>query len=559
MRKKFSFALILSMVCAATLSLLSACSPVECKNSADFDVIIPLPVSVEAGEGHFALCNGQTIGYADGLQSDAELLSQYIKELTGLALSVKSGKGDITLTSNLENENAEAYELTVTERAIAINGASPAGAFYGCQTLRKALPVQTEADPVAVPVVTINDQPAFSYRGAHLDCSRHFFPLDFVERYIDILALHNINNFHWHLTDDQGWRIEIKSLPELAEKGSVRKKTVIKKQWGEYDDTPHTGYYTQEDAKKIVAYAAERHINVIPEIDMPGHMVAALHVYPELGCTGGPYEVWPTWGVAREVLCAGNPKSMEFIKQVLAEIVEVFPSHYIHIGGDECPRDEWKVCPKCQAFADQMGFEGKYREARLQNYIMSEAEKFLAQHGREIIGWDEILEGEVSPTAVIMSWRGSDGGIEAARAGHKVIMTPNDYCYFDHYQAPDQEEKEVKDEPFGICCYLPLEKVFQLSPCPAELTADESKYILGPQCNVWTEYIHTPEHAEYMLLPRLAALCEAGWNSNKDFNDFERRLESLTKIYDAYDFCYRPRNEEAKVKMVERINSGYNW
>ncbi|MCF0189541.1 MAG: beta-N-acetylhexosaminidase [Bacteroidaceae bacterium] len=528
-------------------------------NKADFSVIIPLPSSVDSIDGgSFKLKDGMSIGYASdaALADNAELLAGYIEATTGLKLTVKEGEGDIFLSVNVTpGQNPDGYTLTVKESGVIIDGNSPAGNFYGCQTLRKALPVQKQG-AVEIPAVQVKDEPVFAYRGAHLDCSRHFFPAEFVKKYIDILALHNINNFHWHLTDDQGWRIEIKSLPELAEKGSMRKKTMIKKQWGTYDNIPHTGYYTQEEAKEIVAYAAKRHINVIPEIDMPGHMVAALHVYPELGCTGGPYDIWPAWGVATDVLCAGNPKTLELIKQVLGEIVEVFPSHYIHIGGDECPRDRWKECPKCQAFAKQMGFNGPLREARLQNYIMSEAEKFLNGKGREIIGWDEILEGEVSPTATIMSWRGSDGGIQAARAGHKVIMTPNDYCYFDHYQSPDQEENNDK-EPFGNCCYLPLEKVYELTPCPEELSEEEGKYILGPQCNIWSEYIHTTNHVEYMLLPRLAALSESGWTKKKDFADFERRLSSLINLYDAYGYCYRPRNEEAQAKMVEKINAEY--
>ncbi|MCF0183260.1 MAG: beta-N-acetylhexosaminidase [Bacteroidaceae bacterium] len=544
---------------AAALLILCGCE----HRKADFTAIIPLPLSIDSLEGEpFVLEDNMVIGYAEGLEDNATLLAEYVKEMTGITLTTKAGEGDIRLTLNEEQgHNPDGYNLLVTSQGVTICGNSPAGNFYGCQTLRKALPVKDAGQEgakyrVDIPATQITDEPAFAYRGAHLDCSRHFFPAEFVKRYIDILALHNINNFHWHLTDDQGWRIEIKSLPELAEKGSVRKKTVIRKQWGTYDNKPHTGYYTQEQAKDIVAYAAKRHINVIPEIDMPGHMVAALHVYPELGCTGGPYEVWPTWGVATDVLCAGNPGTMDLIRNVLKEIVEVFPSHYIHIGGDECPRDRWRECKTCQAFATKMGFKGEKREAQLQNYIMSEAERYLAGFGREIIGWDEILEGDVSPTSTIMSWRGSDGGIEAARAAHKVIMTPNDYCYFDHYQSPDQEENNDK-EPFGNCCYVPLEKVYELTPCPAELNEEESKYILGPQCNVWTEYIHTPEHVEYMLLPRLAALSESGWTKVKDFTDFERRLASLTRIYDTYDYCYRPRNEEAQKKMVDRINAGY--
>lgn len=546
----------------AMLALLTCCT----HQKADFSVIIPCPIDITADSlHHFTLRNGMSVGYAEGLKGNAELLAAYILETTGIKLKTVEGVGNINLTLTAQpGENVEGYVLTVSTDGITIEGNSPAGNFYGCQTLRKALPIQTEGTAVDIPVAVIKDEPLFSYRGAHLDCSRHFFPADFVKRYIDILALHNINNFHWHLTDDQGWRVEIKALPELAEKGSVRKQTMIKKEWENFDGKPHTGYYTQEECRDIVAYAAERHINVIPEIDLPGHMVAVLHVYPELGCTGGPYEVCQIWGVMPDVLCAGNPASLELIKTVLSEICDVFPSHYIHIGGDECPRERWAECPKCQAFADKLAKEAKvgkndkHRLDRLQNYITAEVDKFLQSKGREVIGWDEILEGEVSPTATIMSWRGSDGGIQAARAGHKVIMSPNDYCYIDHYQSPDQEENQDK-EPFGICCYLPLEKVYQLKPCPDELTPEEGKFILGPQVNLWTEYVHTTDHAEYMLLPRLAALSESGWTDYKDFDDFERRLSSLVKFYNLYGYKYRPRNEEEQAKMVETIKAGYDW
>lgn len=486
--------------------------------------VIPLPqeISVMDQATPFILSNGTKIMYPEGnekMQKNAEFLASYIKDLTGKTLAVQAGtdgKG-IILQLGGNAENPEGYQLKVTGDQVVVSGPTEAGVFYGIQTLRKSIPAAQGVD-IALPAVEINDYPRFSYRGAHLDVSRHFFPVDSVKRFIDMLALHNMNRFHWHLTDDQGWRIEIKGLPELAEIGSRRTETVIGHNSGKYDGKPYGGFFTQEEAKEIVAYAAERHITVIPEIDMPGHMQAALTAYPNLGCTGGPYEVWKQWGISDDVLCAGNDETLKFIDDVLGEIIQIFPSEYIHVGGDECPKVRWAKCPKCQARIKALGIKADKNhsaEEKLQSFIISHAEKFLNDHGRQIIGWDEILEGGLAPNATVMSWRGVAGGIEAAKQKHDVIMTPNTYLYFDYYQS-----KDVEQEPEAIGGYLPLERVYSYEPMPESLTPEEQKYIKGVQANLWTEYIPTYSQVEYMELPRMAALADIQW-TNPEHKDYQ--------------------------------------
>jgi hexosaminidase len=373
----------------------------------------------------------------------------------------------------------------------------------------------------------------------HLDCARHFFSVDVIKRYLDLLALHGCNQFHWHLTDDQGWRFEVKALPDLAPKGSVRQQTVISRNSGVFDGQPYGGYYTQDDCREIVRYAAERYINIIPEIDLPGHMQAALHVYPPLGCTGGPYEVWQVWGVSNDVLCAGNPAVLTFLKTVYGELCDVFPSKLIHIGGDECPKHRWKNCEKCQAKARELGLkdDGHHSiENQLQTYINREMEQFLKQRGRTLIGWDETLEGGLTTEATVMSWRGINGGIEAARQHHHVIMTPTDYCYIDYYQL-----KNTWNEPLAIGGYVPLSKVYAFEPLvPETLTEEEQQYILGAQVNLWTEYVAAPDHLFYMLLPRLDAISEVQWcrPQQKDFDDFKQRLPHMKQIYNILGVRY---------------------
>lgn len=503
--------------------------------------VIPLPQEVVINqEGIFPLSPTTKILYPDGnelLKRDAEFLSAYVKDATGQKLAIAPANPQdtpqnvILLGINDAIEQEEGYELKVTPQLVTIQGKTPKGVFYGIQTLRKSIPATVSPTSIALPAVEIKDYPRFAYRGMHLDVGRHFFPTEFVKKYIDLLALHNMNTFHWHLTEDQGWRIEIKKYPKLTEIGSQRSETVIDHNSGKYDGQPHGGFYTQEEIKDVVAYAKERYITIIPEFDLPGHMLAVLASYPELGCTGGPYEVEKTWGVFEDVLCVGNEKSMQFLEDVMTEIIEMFPSDYIHIGGDEAPRNRWAKCPKCQARikAEKLKADNKHTaEDRLQSYCMSRIEKFLNSKGRRIIGWDEILEGDVAPNATVMSWRGMEGGIEAAQLGHDVIMTPNTYLYFDYYQTPD-----TKNEPDAIGGCLTLDHVYSLEPVPAKLSDTEKKHIIGVQANLWSEYIQTTQQVEYMVLPRMAALAEVQWTmpEQKNFNEFAKRLFSLMKIY----------------------------
>ena len=522
--------------------------------------IIPMPLDIQLAEqGKFVLTEGTSVIYPENnekMQNNANFLAEYVKEKTGITLAPTTeakGKG-IILKVEENQEKPEGYTLKVTTDNVTICGGSEAGVFYGIQTLRKSLPV-VQGEKVALPAVEINDEPRFDYRGGMLDVARHYIELDSVKRFIDMLAMHNINRFHWHLSEDQGWRIEIKCRPLLTEKGSMRKETIIGKT-DKYDGKPHGGFFTQEEAKEIVAYAADRYITVIPEIDMPGHMLSALHAYPELGCTGGPYDVWCHWGVFKDVLCAGNDATLKFIEDVLGEIVEIFPSEYIHIGGDECPKTRWESCPKCQARIKALGIKGDEKhtaEEYLQSFIINYAEKFLNSKGRQIIGWDEILEGGLAPNATVMSWRGEKGGIEAAHQKHKVIMTPHTYLYFDYYQSYDR-----KSEPLAIGGKLPLERVYSYNPLPKELSTEEQKYIIGVQANLWTEYISTFKYAEYMLLPRLAALSEIQWSSadKRNYECFLSRLPRLVELYDLKQYNYATHAFNITSNLVQDTNEG---
>ncbi len=527
--------------CVALAGLMSSCGSVQ--EEANYQ-IIPLPQEIVTSQVNpFILKSGVKILYPEGnekMQRNAQFLADYLKTATGKDFSIEAGtegKNAIVLALGSEVENPESYQLKVTDQGVTITAPTEAGVFYGIQTLRKSLPIALGAD-VALPAVEIKDAPRFGYRGAHFDVSRHFFTIDEVKTYIDMLALHNMNRLHWHITDDQGWRLEIKKYPKLTEIGSQRSGTVIGRNSGEYDNTPYGGFYTQEQAKEIVDYAAERYITVVPEIDLPGHMLAALAAYPELGCTGGPYEVWRQWGVADDVLCAGNDQVLKFLEDVYGELIEIFPSEYIHVGGDECPKVRWEKCPKCQ---------------RLQSFVINHIEKFLNDHGRQIIGWDEILEGGLAPNATVMSWRGESGGIEAAKQKHDVIMTPNTYLYFDYYQAKDTE-----NEPFGIGGYLPMERVYSYEPMPASLTPEEQQYIKGVQANLWTEYIATFSHAQYMVLPRWAALCEVQWSTpdKKNYEDFLSRLPRLIKWYDAEGYNYAKHVFDVKAEFTPNPADG---
>ena len=539
-----------------TSALLLLITIISCKSTtnnqgestANYEVI-PLPEMITTPQADadkpFVLTADTKITYPEGdasLQQYAGFLQEYIKKQAGIEVNIAPNQNNetntIALLQNYQNNNKEAYQVVVNAKNITVNGASKAGTFYGVQLLRKSIPVQ-KVGKVIFPAKEITDKPYFAYRGAHLDSARHFFNADSVRIYIDMLALHNINKFHWHLTDDQGWRFESKKYPELTVVGSTRSQTMVNKQWDTFDGKPHGGFYTQQEMKDIVKYAADRNITVIPEIDLPGHMVAALATYPQLGCTGGPYKVRETWGIAEEVLCAGNPETYDFIKNILEEVTEVFPSEYIHIGGDECPKDSWKKCPKCQAKIKELGIKGDAKhtaEEYLQSHIITFAEDVLAKKGRKIIGWDEILEGGLAPNATVMSWRGIGGAIEAAKSNHDAIMTPVSYCYFDYYQT-DKTDKE----PLAIGGYVPVERVYSFNPYPDALNKEQQKHILGVQANVWTEYIKTFKHVQYMVLPRLAALAEVQWEDPakpKDYNQFLQRLMRLLPIYQLEGYNY---------------------
>ena len=539
-----------------TSALLLLITIISCKSTtnnqgestANYEVI-PLPEMITTPQADadkpFVLTADTKITYPEGdasLQQYAGFLQEYIKKQAGIEVNIAPNQNNetntIALLQNYQNNNKEAYQVVVNAKNITVNGASKAGTFYGVQLLRKSIPVQ-KVGKVIFPAKEITDKPYFAYRGAHLDSARHFFTADSVRIYIDMLALHNINKFHWHLTDDQGWRFESKKYPELTVVGSTRSQTMVNKQWDTFDGKPHGGFYTQQEMKDIVKYAADRNITVIPEIDLPGHMVAALATYPQLGCTGGPYKVRETWGIAEDVLCAGNPETYDFIKNILEEVTEVFPSEYIHIGGDECPKDSWKKCPKCQAKIKELGIKGDAKhtaEEYLQSHIITFAEDVLAKKGRKIIGWDEILEGGLAPNATVMSWRGIGGAIEAAKSNHDAIMTPVSYCYFDYYQT-DKTDKE----PLAIGGYVPVERVYSFNPYPDALNKEQQKHILGVQANVWTEYIKTFKHVQYMVLPRFAALAEVQWEDPakpKDYNQFLQRLMRLLPIYQLEGYNY---------------------
>ncbi|WP_434504386.1 beta-N-acetylhexosaminidase [Prevotella sp.] len=535
---------ILSFFCAMIVSFCVSSAYAD-DVKADYRVV-PLPESIKIlGNKPFILNASANIVYANGdslLQRNATFLAEYVKKSVGLSLMVKprpsKSEGNIFLRIDKKIIGDEAYKIEVNQHNIIISGKTANGVFYGIQTLRKSLPIIQHAENVVMPAAVITDSPRFAYRGMMLDVARHFFPVDFVKEYIDLLALHNMNTFHWHLTDDQGWRIEIKKYPLLTKIGSIRKHTTLGRNSSLDDNTPYGGFYTQQQAREIVEYAKERYITVIPEIDMPGHMLGALAAYPELGCTGGPYEVSGNWGVFDDILCAGNEKTYQFIQDVLDELIDIFPSKYIHLGGDEAPKQRWTTCEKCQGLIKSLGIKADKEctpENRLQGYLVSRIEKYLNQKGRKIIGWDEILEGDVQKSATIMSWRGVDGGIKASRLGHDAIMTPVSYCYFDYYQTD-----KTWNEPLLIGGNLNMEKTYSYQPVPDSLTADEKKHIIGVQANLWTEYIVCPSLAEYQVLPRMAALSEVQWMQydKKNYADFKQRLTRLLQVYKAYGFKY---------------------
>ncbi|PSL46843.1 hexosaminidase [Chitinophaga niastensis] len=514
--------------------------------------IIPMPASVSEKADSFLLDKQTIIVAANATdKKTAELFNSWLKELTGYELAIKEqgDKNAIILHSGGDSTNGEGYTLNVDNHGITINGNGSSGTFYGVQTLIQLLPVQ-KATAMYVPGVNITDAPRFPYRGLHLDVGRHFFSVEFIKKYIDLLAMHKMNTFHWHLTEDQGWRIEIKKYPRLQEIASKRKETMAGRYAdNKYDGKPYGGYYTQEQVKDVVKYATERFVTIIPEIEMPGHSLAALTAYPNLGCTGGPYAVGTRWGVYDDVYCAGNDSVYTFLQDVLDEVMELFPSKYIHIGGDESPKVRWQKCPKCQA---RMKQEGLKDEHALQSYFIQRMEKYLNSKGRQIIGWDEILEGGLAPNATVMSWRGIEGGIAAAKQKHGVIMTPGDYCYFDHYQS------RGTNEPLAIGGYLPVSNVYAYEPVPAELSKDEAKYIKGAQANVWTEYINNTDYLEYMVYPRACALAEVLWSpkEKRNYDDFVERLKWHVKRLDLKKVNYAKHVFEVTGKVVDNRKGG---
>ena len=536
-----------------TLMLMLSCFIARGAEKADYAQVIPQPRSVNMQKGApFLLQSSTVITYTAGndMQRNATFLSQWINELTGVKLGVQATKGKAKSVISLvidakakDINNTEGYAINITNKGIVVRGKTAAGVFYGCQTLRKTMPALKNADGTAViemPAVAITDEPRFGYRGMHLDCSRHFYKASFVKQYIDMIALHNMNRFHWHLTDDQGWRFAVDKYPKLATIASQRNGTMLGHCPNVIDHTPYGGYYTDEEIKDIIKYAADRYITIIPEVDMPGHMMAVLAAYPELGCTGGPYETAMRWGIFEDILCAGNPKSYEFLEAVLDKVCDLFPSRYIHIGGDEAPRTRWEKCPKCQAIIAKEGIvakDGHSKEALLQGYLTHKVQAYLEAKGRRIIGWDELLGCDVDTTATIMSWRGSEPGAKGAKLGHDVIMTPMPHCYFDFYQT-----KETRDEPVAIGNFLDVAKVYAMQPVADGLSPEAAKHIIGVQANVWTEYITCPEYVEYMILPRMAALAEVQWmpESQKNFDAFKKRISSFRSIYDHYGWNVAP-------------------
>ena len=506
---------------------------------ADYNVI-PLPQEVTLTQkGAFVLTGATPIVYPEGdeqLKNDAQFLSDYIADVTALRLTTTSAKvkNAITLRLNKKVQSKEGYVITVDKKGVVIEGATAAGVFYGVQTLRKSIPVDKSLTEVTLPAVMLKDAPRFGYRGVMLDCARHYFPVKFVKQFIDLIAMHNMNVFHWHLTDDQGWRIEVKKYPGLAKIGSVREKTVLGHNSDVFDDTPYGGYYTQEEAREIVKYAADRFITVIPEIDMPGHMIAALAAYPDMGCTGGPYKVSPIWGIMPDVLCLGNEKTYQFCEDVLSEMMDIFPSEYIHLGGDETPNVRWKECPKCKALMAKENLT----PGKLQGYFTNRIEKFVNSKGRRIIGWDEILDGDINQSATIMSWRDTAPGARGAKMGHDVIMSPSSHVYFDYYQTRQGESQW--EEPLLIGGNLPIERTYSLEPVPEGADAETASHIIGVQGNLWTEYIAGPSLAEYQVLPRMGALSEVQWRpqGQKDFENYKMRQTKMLKLYDAYGLVY---------------------
>lgn len=543
MKKYFTF-VALGLMC---LSLSIMARPVK-------DIqIIPQPSSVKVLKGSFNAAGKSFFcdpKFGELAKLNIDRFANRLSLVSGKMSTTSVGVANMNFVPNegfvfIKDANIahEGYELLVTKKSVVVKASDENGVIYAIETIKQLLPTdiygkeQAKDVKYSIPCVDIKDAPRFAYRGMLLDCARHYFSVQEIKRFLDMLAVHKMNRFHWHLTDDQGWRIEIKKLPRLKEISAYRNGTIIKKDWDSNDGIRYGYCYSQEEIKEIVNYASSLGITTIPEIDLPGHMLGALAAYPELGCTGGPYEVWKSWGVSDEVLCVGKEETFKFLETVLGEVMDLFPSEYIHIGGDECPKNRWKECPACQAKIKELGLkdDDKHtKESYLQNYVTARVQKFVNDHGKKIIGWDEILEGDLAKGATVMSWQGVSGGIEAAKRGYDAIMSPNSFLYFDYYQS-----SEVDKEPFGIGGNLPIEKVYSYEPYDG-MPENAQKHILGVQANLWTEYVATPEHLEYMILPRMAALSEIQWSpaSEKNFERFKESLKHEFSMYDKMGYTY---------------------
>lgn len=542
--KKYFIFVALGLMC---LSLSLMAKPVK-------DIqIIPQPSSVKVLKGSFNAAGKSFFcdpKFGELAKLNIDRFANRLSLVSGKMSTTSVGVANMNFVPNegfvfIKDANIalEGYELLVTKKSVVVKASDENGVIYAIETIKQLLPTdiygkeQVKDVKYSIPCVDIKDAPRFAYRGMLLDCARHYFSVQEIKRFLDMLAVHKMNRFHWHLTDDQGWRIEIKKLPRLKEISAYRNGTIIKKDWDSNDGIRYGYCYSQEEIKEIVNYASSLGITTIPEIDLPGHMLGALAAYPELGCTGGPYEVWKSWGVSDEVLCVGKEETFKFLETVLGEVMDLFPSEYIHIGGDECPKNRWKECPACQAKIKELGLkdDDKHtKESYLQNYVTARVQKFVNDHGKKIIGWDEILEGDLAKGATVMSWQGVSGGIEAAKRGYDAIMSPNSFLYFDYYQS-----SEVDKEPFGIGGNLPIEKVYSYEPYDG-MPENAQKHILGVQANLWTEYVATPEHLEYMILPRMAALSEIQWSpaSEKNFERFKESLKHEFSMYDKMGYTY---------------------
>lgn len=514
---------------------------------ADYNVIPQVQnLSVKDGDVYVFDSSRKLVYDNQDSRRSLELFAQDLEELVGIRPSVAAGtsedaKGNVYFTLGLQDGRKEAYSINVSSDGILVRAVSPEGIYRATRTLLKSVGTE-KTSSVEFPSAEVSDWPRFGYRGLMLDVSRHFSDVEMVKRTIDMLALHQLNIFHWHLTDDQGWRIEIKSHPELTEVGAWRDDTVVGRYLGgtDYptDGKRHGGFYTQEQIREIVAYAKERYIEIIPEIDLPGHTSAVLAAYPQLGCEDKEYKVANRWGVIRDVLCAGNPASLDLFKDIMDEVCDLFPGKYIHLGGDECVKDRWKACPKCQKKIRELGLKDGSRYSKedyLQSWFMGEVASFVQSKGKRVIGWDEILEGVPMDDSVIMSWRGTEGGITAARMGHDVVMTPTSDMYFDQSQTLASQLEEI---PVGG--FINVMKVYSYEPLPASLTPEQQKHILGCQANVWCEYMPEERIRQYQILPRLAALSEVQWTmpERKNYKDFLKRLPKMLSIYDHYGYNY---------------------